>query len=219
MVLTHELGHNFGAPHTHSYCPPVDQCATNCTGTTACTTEGTIMSYCHGCPGGTANITTYFHPVSVADMRARVEATCLPLYAADPVPYCSSAINSQGCAPLIGWEGHPTLSGLDDFVVTAEWVLNSKSGMLFHGSIPAAIPFHGGTLCVGAPVARTTLQASGGAPPPAADCSGSFRLAWSHDDLALLGAGSTVYCQYWYRDGAAAGGVGLTDALSFDIHP
>jgi hypothetical protein len=177
------------------------------------------MSYCHVCPTGFANITTYFHPQSVADMRAWVEATCLPLYAPDPLPYCVATLNSAGCAPLIGWEGHPTLSGLDDFAVTAEWVINGKVGLLFHGSAAAVIPFQGGTLCVALPVVRTAVQASGGTPPPGSDCSGTFRFEWSHAGLASLGAGSTVFAQYWFRDPLASGGVGLTDALSFSIHP
>jgi hypothetical protein len=217
FVLTHELGHNFGAPHTHNYCPPLDQCADNCTGSTACTNQGTIMSYCHGCPGGTWNITTYFHPVSAADMRKRVETTCLPLYAPDPVPYCFSKINSQNCAAAVGWEGHPTLSGLDDFAVTAEGVINNQQGLLFYGSGPASIPFKGGTLCVASPIERTVVQAAGGNPPPGADCTGSYRYEWDHADLDQLGAGATVYCQYWYRDSADPTGSGLTDALSFTI--
>jgi hypothetical protein len=177
------------------------------------------MSYCHGCPGGMANITTYFHPQSVADMRGWVEATCLPLYAPDPVPYCVSTLNSAGCAATIGWEGHPTLSGLDDFAVTAEWVVNAKFGLLFHGSAAASIPFQGGTLCVAPPLVRTGVQVSGGTPPPANDCTGTFRFAWTHAQLAALGAGSTVYAQYWYRDPLSPGAVGLTDALSFPVAP
>src|SRR6185295_15023393 len=42
LVFAHELGHNFGSLHTHDYCPPLDRCADNCTGTTACT-RATIM--------------------------------------------------------------------------------------------------------------------------------------------------------------------------------
>jgi hypothetical protein len=66
-IVGHELGHNFGSPHTHCYSPPVDQCwngeggcysgATSCPGG-----PGTLMSYCHlvGC-GSTLN----FHPTAV----------------------------------------------------------------------------------------------------------------------------------------------------------
>ena len=58
MVFTHELGHNFGAPHTHDLNPPVDNCAG---GDCSVTPNGTIMSYCHGCPGGLENIRMEFH--------------------------------------------------------------------------------------------------------------------------------------------------------------
>lgn len=84
--VTHELGHNFDAIHTHDYCPPIDQCAPPgyfgpCQTQRVCTTQGTLMSYCHGCPGGFQNITTYFHPRSVEDMRGWVEtAGCLPIW-------------------------------------------------------------------------------------------------------------------------------------------
>lgn len=57
FVVGHELGHNFGAPHTHQQNPPVDNC-----GNGDCTLAfgGTIMSYCHGCPGGMTNIVLGF---------------------------------------------------------------------------------------------------------------------------------------------------------------
>ena len=75
MVFAHETGHNFGAPHTHSMDPPVDQC-----GLGECITDGTLMSYCHLCDGGLSNITTYFAPESAAIMVANADA-CLPVLA------------------------------------------------------------------------------------------------------------------------------------------
>jgi hypothetical protein len=75
VVVAHEIGHNFGANHTHAYCPPLDQCYTNCTGTTVCS-QGTIMSYCHVC-GGMDNIDLYFHPVNANIMRQSVNSSCL----------------------------------------------------------------------------------------------------------------------------------------------
>lgn len=85
MVIAHEIGHNFGSPHTHDFCPPLDQCAPSgyfgqCQTQQVCTDQGTIMSYCHLCPGGMTNITTFFHPTCVLTMRTRAEA-CLPSFA------------------------------------------------------------------------------------------------------------------------------------------
>ena len=62
MVFTHELGHNFGAPHTHDLNPPVDNCAG---GDCSVTPNGTIMSYCHGCPGGLENVRMEFCPENI----------------------------------------------------------------------------------------------------------------------------------------------------------
>jgi hypothetical protein len=75
MVFTHETGHNFGSPHTHSYTPQIDDCAGG-----TCITNGTIMSYCHQCPGGLSNITTFFHPTVINVMQAHANS-CLPLFA------------------------------------------------------------------------------------------------------------------------------------------
>jgi hypothetical protein len=88
VVIAHEMGHNFGSSHTHSYCPPLDLCYANCNGTTACS-QGTIMSYCHTC-GGMDNIDLYFHPVCANIMRNAVNSSCLAdgmLTAGDYVQY------------------------------------------------------------------------------------------------------------------------------------
>lgn len=79
VVVAHELGHNFGANHTHSYCPPLDQCYSNCSGTTQCS-QGTLMSYCHLC-GGMDNIDLEFGPMVANIMRGSVNSSCLGLSA------------------------------------------------------------------------------------------------------------------------------------------
>ena len=100
MVIAHEMVHNFGASHTHSYCPPLDECASNCNGTTQCTNQGTIMSYCHLCPGGTSNITTYFHP-AISTIITGEAAGCLPLFVGmvgwdDTLLHCMARIKTGG---------------------------------------------------------------------------------------------------------------------------
>ena len=82
VVLAHELGHNFGALHTHDYCPPLDQCYSNCNGSTTCT-QGTIMSYCHVC-GGMANLRLRFHPFVAQEIRDEISTSCLSTAALPP---------------------------------------------------------------------------------------------------------------------------------------
>ncbi len=65
VVTSHEIGHNFNAPHTHNTEPPIDLCAY---GDCSQAEHGTIMSYCHTCPtgpgslGGMLNISLDMHP-------------------------------------------------------------------------------------------------------------------------------------------------------------
>jgi Metallo-peptidase family M12/PA14 domain/Bacterial Ig domain len=60
VVTSHELGHNFGTGHTHdSYNPVIDGCGN---GDCSAAWGGTIMSYCHTCSGGIANLVLQFHP-------------------------------------------------------------------------------------------------------------------------------------------------------------
>merc|ERR550532_2831767 len=58
VVVAHELGHNFGAEHTHDMTPQPDNCGNSCP---ADASGATIMSYCHLCSGGLNNIDFVFH--------------------------------------------------------------------------------------------------------------------------------------------------------------
>jgi hypothetical protein len=72
-VVAHEIGHNFGAPHTHNYAPPLDGCGSSpqdCTAAGA----GTIMSYCHICSGGVQNIQLRFHPGNIATIEQHLSS-------------------------------------------------------------------------------------------------------------------------------------------------
>jgi len=96
IAVAHEIGHNFGSPHTHCYAgyggvsDHVDQCASSTssgcyagtvktlpgvdsvTGGSAGQRNGTLMSYCHLLSGGYNNIELGFgldHPYGVAAER------------------------------------------------------------------------------------------------------------------------------------------------------
>ena len=100
VVLAHELGHNFGAAHTHDYCPPLDACHDNCSSSTSCS-QGTLMSYCHLC-GGLDNIDIEFHPNIANIMRERVDASCLgdaSLAPGDHVTYRVRFAPDSGAGP------------------------------------------------------------------------------------------------------------------------
>ncbi len=80
-VVCHELGHNVGAPHTHSYCPPVDECAPEfffgpCQTQQVCQSTGTFMSYCHACAGGFVNQQLRFHPASMDSIQTYLGTAC-----------------------------------------------------------------------------------------------------------------------------------------------
>jgi len=111
IVSLHEIGHNLGSPHTHSYNPPLDNCVAcaagvakakgTCGGSDAkpvartdkrCV-RGTIMSYCHLC-GGNAHIDMRFSQTEQAVMERVMKNNCGPLPGEKAAP-CTDQHN--GC--------------------------------------------------------------------------------------------------------------------------
>ncbi|MCH8823512.1 MAG: hypothetical protein IH984_08405 [Planctomycetes bacterium] len=70
IVVAHEMGHLFGSLHTHDYNPPVDSCFF---GECKNADQGTLMSYCHFCPGGLANFQLRFHPIVIATILSYLD--------------------------------------------------------------------------------------------------------------------------------------------------
>lgn len=79
LIVGHEIGHNFGSPHSHCYSPPIDNCynlEAGCfAGTRTCPTPstfngvtnvtGSLMSYCHLSGLSGCNSSLVFHPRTV----------------------------------------------------------------------------------------------------------------------------------------------------------
>lgn len=139
-----------------------------------------------------------------------------------PEAYCTAKTNSVGCTPTIAFAGSASLTGPDDFTLSASQVLNNKFGVFFWGTSPHSAPFGGGLLCVHPPIVRTPVQNSLGNSPPN-DCSGTYTFAFTQSYAASEGltAGDVVYGQFWSRDPgfAAPDNLGLTNAVRFELRP
>jgi hypothetical protein len=137
--------------------------------------------------------------------------------------YCTGKVSSAGCIPYVDAVGDTSLTGPDNLVIAAELLHNSVSSKLIWSRGSNNVPFHGGTLCVMAPAARTTVTSSGGSSAPAIDCTGHYSFAFTHAYLASKSvlAGQTLYVQGSTRDPGIAppGNHSLSNALSFTVLP
>ncbi|MFM8784976.1 MAG: PA14 domain-containing protein, partial [Phycisphaerales bacterium] len=107
MVTAHELGHNVGAPHTHNHCPvPADSCAPSdyfgqCQASQVCIPTGTIMSYCHLCSGGMANIQLGFHQLSRESIETYMGTSCNTVAGASPPAAVSETVIVMQGQPVL----------------------------------------------------------------------------------------------------------------------
>ena len=159
-----------------------------------------------------------FWAVDGADLGT---VTTLEIQVLDCAPqnYCTAKQASLGCLPSIGYTGSPTLTGADDFHITASDVVSNHYGVLFWGLAPDATPFAGGTRCVSPPQVRTAHIFGGGSVPPSCDGALDFHATQAYMSAGGWSAGTTIYTQYYFRDPLDAFGIGLTDGLQFTVCP
>jgi len=141
---------------------------------------------------------------------------------APPTVFCSPKINSLLCVPSIGVSGSPSASSPLPFVIGSSQLVSQRTGLLFYGYGAHSAPLQGGTLCCRPPILRTPTQSTGGS-TGLPDCTGSLlydmnaRIRAGTDPS--LAPGATVAAQYYYRDPQDTFGIGLTDAVTFQVGP
>jgi len=218
FVVAHETGHNFGTWHTHDYCPPLDQCSPSfgqCQTAQVCITNGTIMSYCHLCPGGMTNIAPIFHPETAQVMRWEALASCLPVLCAGAQNYCTTLPNSYDPFGATLTSGGSNRVSANDLELLTSGVPPGTSAMYFYGQNAAFAPFGNGYRCVGNPLFRLPIQVSG--------MFGEVHRIVDYNALPPGGSiapGQTWNFQLWFRNPAGGGsGFNLSDGLRIQFCP
>jgi hypothetical protein len=153
------------------------------------------------------------------------DGACTTMLTCTGTNYCTAKVNSLGCTPALSMTGSADASAGSGCTLSTVNVIGNKFGVYFHSLVGAqAAPFHGGFLCVKAPIKRIPpLVNTGGTVGSTTLCDSSVtqdfnaRIA-SGIDPALT-AGAPVWIQGWARDTAPFLGVQLSDAMSFTICP
>lgn len=140
-----------------------------------------------------------------------------------PESYCTAKVNSLGCRPRLSSTGGPTLTAFaDDFLLVADDVLEGVPGVALVSTVPQAVPFQGGWLCVGAPAQRlTAFPSTTHGTPPGTVCKGRFLAHVPQIWMQSSGVapGTNLYAQLLSRDPGLppATALSLTDALRFTV--
>lgn len=140
-----------------------------------------------------------------------------------PITYCTAKPTSLGCLPTIGFTGTPSLGGVKSLQFRLSSVPKNTVGTLGYSTLgKAALPFHGGTLCIQPPLRRTpgTQKASvivvGPCTTPLLVDFGAHLASGADPALSV---GTEVFVQWFFRDPGAPLGVGHTEAARFTIRP
>ncbi len=167
----------------------------------------------------TTGVLTDVGPTGVA-----ADFSGLAFWTPPPVTYCAGKLNSEGCVPFVSTVGTPSASATTPFQIRADDVIDGNFGFLMYGFKKANLDFHGGKLCIKAPVQRLLppkFAKADGTPP----CRGVLRRNFNQHVQGgsdpQLTAGQVVVAQWYQRDVNDPAGFGdsLTDAVRFTICP
>lgn len=146
LIVTHELGHNFGSEHTH-WCGwpggPIDNCVPvddgPCTAGPGPINGGTIMSYCH--LSGPYPLSNGFGPLPGNQIRSRyAAATCLTAcdsppdaaFAGTPLTSCTAPLTvtftDQTVGATTGWAWDIDNDGITDYTTQSPTHTYSATG-------------------------------------------------------------------------------------------
>lgn len=169
---------------------------------------------------------TLFKPGSPTSLTIATDVPSGPLCAA--TSYCTAGVTTSGCTPSMSLSGQPSATSGQPAVISASGVDGQRSGLMFVGLQPAALPWAPGStslLCIAPPIARVLpAQSSGGS---AGQCDGSLSVDLNayvqSTGGTILGqtvsAGFTCFAQAWFRDPPAPKGTNLSNALSLQFCP
>jgi subtilisin family serine protease len=124
-----------------------------------------------------------------------------------PTIYCTAKLTSLLTTPQIGWNGSASQAA-NNLVITLDDAVPGNNGIVFWGAQQDAIPFQGGTLCIGGTLTRGPLTVLS-----------AFGTATYTETITGAMVGSTRQYQWWFRDPPASFAAGLSDALEVTFCP
>ncbi len=141
-----------------------------------------------------------------------------------PASFCSGKTNSLGCVPFLTSSGLASATSTGSFQLVANDVLPDEAGFLLYSFKKSNLDFHGGKLCVKAPVTRLLppkVASQQGTPPCTGFLKRNFNPVVQSGNDPLLTTGQTVHTQWLQRDPADPAGFGdsLTNGMTFAIAP